>query len=319
MAHPIRIAICYSGLTRNFNHQDGNKEVSIRESNQNFFYEVRKQLVKQMTGRHSPEPVVTMDNFGHTWDQCELPDPLHTQVAFKQSNQKEIWEWVRQDLAHRLPYKVGWDETHKFSTLTDKQLMEFYEKVSPMAYGQIVSAFHAYNLVPTAEYDIVLRMRWDVRMGKKYWYDEERLSQDQREEMTQYYSDFAHQLLMIFNDFSYHSQVNGTHYQIHNWEAETYLTSNVGLNYNSDGISTSPDDLFFAHTVRFNKSRWLKENPYKVLGLWAEKNTYKSGRSTSHSLWNDIFKIVKLKGLPLFDGRMIRIERDYKKVNTFDI
>ena len=297
----MKIAICYSGLTRNFN-QD------VRDKNVDFMNLV-KSYIEQTT---SAIPNVEIDWYGHTWEHCE-EKPIETDTfklkKYEATDQIEIWNWVKQNLPYRLPWKPSWASNFNFETSTDLEIIEFYKNIVPQCYGQIVGAFHAYNQVNTSDYDFVMRMRWDCQFAK--WSDHQIKYDVSQKGLRK--NDMARQLA----DTLIEIKLN----KLYRWDASTFCTQNVGINCNPSDISVQPDDLFYLHDTTGNKSNWLSRNVYEVLDCWAKSHNvkWKGGRATSHTLWSEIFQTCNIIVSPMIQSEIVLICRNIDKDRKWDI
>ena len=298
----MKIAICYSGMVRNFNEAARDKNVD--------FMNLGK---ADLEGRSASFKDVEIDWYGHTWEHSE-EKPIETDTfklkKYEVTDQIEIWNWVKQNMPYRLPWKDVWPIHFDFEKSTDQEIIEFYKGIIPQCYGQIVGAFHAYNQVNTNEYDFVMRMRWDCRFGA--WSNNQvKYDVDQKHQRTK---DMARNLA----DTLIEVKMGKGFY----WGGETFCTHNVGINYNPSDISIQPDDLFFLHeTKRGMSSKWLRKNAYEILDTWAQNSNgkWKGGRATSHTLWSEIFQALHITVCPLIEKEIVLICRNVDKDRRWEI
>lgn len=130
----MKIAICVSGETRDFNKIL--KDPSHR-SVLDFADDLRQIFTK-------------VDIYAHTWAHCEYPERGDMIKSLSIDDQIVIDNWVSGDFLNRaFPSK----NTVSFSD---------YLLASRNAYGQVFSGFRCFGLVPVNEYDVVIRFRWDL-------------------------------------------------------------------------------------------------------------------------------------------------------------
>jgi hypothetical protein len=143
----MKIAVCISGETRNFNQvlSAGSRGPL------NFVAELKKFFP-------------TVDVYGHTWAHCELPD--QNQLTLKKlrvDDQSIIDDWVKDDFVNRaFSLRQVWNNSNRLTNMDPNSYVRNYLQKSRESYGQIFSAFYCFALVPLDTYDIVIRFRWDL-------------------------------------------------------------------------------------------------------------------------------------------------------------
>lgn len=144
----MKIAVCISGETRNFNRVLG---MSDHRGPMDFVNELRKFFP-------------TVDVYGHTWAHCELPkqDPVKF-TKLQVDDQSMIDDWVSGDFLNRAySNRDMWNPQNKLSSLGPQKFVDIHLQRSRAAYGQVFSAFRCFELVPRGHYDVVIRYRWDL-------------------------------------------------------------------------------------------------------------------------------------------------------------
>jgi hypothetical protein len=145
----MKIAVCLSGETRNFNRVLGMPD---HRGPVDFINELKKFYP-------------TVDVFGHTWSHCETPHELGFKFKkFQQDDQEIIDNWVKEDFLNRAySNRDMWNPQHKLSDISPEDFVNAYLQRSRAAYGQVFSAFKCFDLLPYDEYDVVIRYRWDLQ------------------------------------------------------------------------------------------------------------------------------------------------------------
>ena len=142
------ILICVSGETRTYNHHEGKHLKFFVSKLESLGYKVY--LV------------------GHTWAHCDVPNLSYVEnfLEVKIEDQSVIDDWILEDIAHRIPKtppKIH-DRYRKPVRDYEAYIQDTVAQGRPI-YGQIWSAFGAFNLVNTCwrdiKPDIFIRWRWD--------------------------------------------------------------------------------------------------------------------------------------------------------------
>lgn len=145
----MKIAVCLSGETRNFN-----RVLSLKDTRGPIDF------VNELKKFYSDVNV-----YGHTWSHC--PPPIESGFKFKKlqiDNQSIIDDWVKQDFLNRsYSNRSGWNLDNKLADMSPQKFVNLHLARSRAAYGQVFSAFKCFNLVPLDTYDIVIRYRWDLQ------------------------------------------------------------------------------------------------------------------------------------------------------------
>lgn len=152
MMKKLKVAVCISGETRNYN-QDLSDET--QRGPMDFVEELRK----------FPEFFDTVDVFGHTWSHCERPANHQTFKDFFQQDQSVIDDWVKGDFRNRCYTDSGEGNFNSYNVLTymsSDDYISAYLMQSRRVYGQTWGASVCFDMVPLREYDIVIRYRWDL-------------------------------------------------------------------------------------------------------------------------------------------------------------
>ena len=143
----MKIAVCLSGETRNFNRV---LEMD-RRGPLNFINELKK---------FYPD----VDIFGHTWKHCEKPN--ESIVKFEKlliQDQSMIDDWVKEDFLNRAySNRDGWNKQNRLSEMSPEEFVKIHLERSRAAYGQVFSAFKCFREVPLDRYDVIIRYRWDL-------------------------------------------------------------------------------------------------------------------------------------------------------------
>lgn len=145
----MKIAVCLSGETRNYNHDLLDTD---RQGPMDFVNQLKQHFD-------------VVDIFGHTWSHCGKPVNRHDFKKFRQDDQKVITDWVAQDFVNRTYTDGGNGNFNSINQLNDLGPVAFidaYLNKSKAIYGQTWSAAECFELVPLDEYDIVIRYRWDL-------------------------------------------------------------------------------------------------------------------------------------------------------------
>lgn len=148
----MKIAVCVSGETRNYNQELQTKN---HRGPTEFVEELRK----------FPEFFDTVDIFGHTWAHCERPVNYGEFKEFKQQDQSIIDDWVKGDFRNRSYTDSGEGNFNSYNVLANMSSDDYINAFlmqSRRIYGQTWGASVCFDMVPLNEYDIVIRYRWDL-------------------------------------------------------------------------------------------------------------------------------------------------------------
>lgn len=105
------------------------------------------------------------DLYGHTWDYCEKPNAIEKFTNFIQTDQNEIWDkFVKYNIFDRIAYRTNWIDLEEYNDALNGKtdFLEFCKKTSFATYGQIWSWYECMKTIPTDDYDLILRWRWDI-------------------------------------------------------------------------------------------------------------------------------------------------------------
>lgn len=130
----MKIAICVSGETRDFNK-------ILKDTSHRSVLDFAEDLRKFNT---------QVDVYAHTWAHCEYPDRSDMIKSLSIDDQSIIDNWVSGDFLNRA------------FPIPNAGSFHDYLLASRKAYGQVFSGFRCFGLVPVNEYDVVIRFRWDL-------------------------------------------------------------------------------------------------------------------------------------------------------------
>ena len=271
----MKIAVCFSGETRVWNN--GN----IQESWYKF-----KNLVEQ----ESPDNEVTF--YGHTWSHCEEPIPYVDFANISITDQKEIDDFVLENIIYRAVNKESWLDKIKFNNLSSEDLIDHYLSMSRRGYGQLVSGVKSFQLVPE-DYDpiVYIRTRWDVEL----------------------YEDWVEYFINIIKDI----QSNNWPYTHENEDIYLMNTTVVRFEYHSP--ITSPEDFLYIIRNRQKARDLIYQDIYEVIDDYISNTNNDKSTPTSHNIWNKWFSHGSFTALPMIDNRCAKIYRHEEKENIWDI
>lgn len=262
----MKIAVCFSGEVRGYN--DGNT------------YEAWKSLKEQF---ESLDEYHKISFYGHTWSHCEEPIQYLDFEEIKITDQKEIDDFVLENLLFRSVNKEEWLTDYDFRSMSNDELISHYLEGSRRGYGQLVSAIESFKLVPEEDKNwLIIRTRWDTQINEEYIQSILEMFEDIRTEKWPYG----------------HSNEN------------MYLMNCSVLRFNNNDWFSSPEDIFFI--MRSCPKIWnlIKNNVYDAIDEIIVNTPPDKSTPTSHTIWNRFFSHYDVTAIPTIDYRFARLYRD---------
>lgn len=161
-SHTLKIAICVSGETRMF--RDPEIAPETFEKDLYAFKKILNDLGHEV------------DLYGHTWKHCNTTHINGNDFKrIKVQDQAVIDHWIKKNIFLRSPLIL--EQTLNPMHADDDGFIEEHVKNGRRTYGQIWSAFEAFDLVTDEdEYDVVVRWRWDLGLWRPNEYNIKQLN-----------------------------------------------------------------------------------------------------------------------------------------------
>lgn len=109
--------------------------------------------------------------FGHTWDNCELPNDKSKFESLSVTSNNDIWEWASQDMFNRVPYNTSLEFNDEWINCKQKDIgtINFFKKIAIGGWAQIWSFNKTLDDIKFSykDYDVFFRWRWDSVVSSK--------------------------------------------------------------------------------------------------------------------------------------------------------
>lgn len=260
----LKIAVCFSGETRDYNSLD-------------HVHNTWKLFAKKMEdGGYG-----FVHFYGHTWSHCEPPGVSLPFKNIQVDDQKEIDDWVKEDIIFRSANKTQWQNVPEFKQMTQEQRIGHYLEMSRRCYGQLVGGIKSFRMVGSS-YDYIIRTRWDVEL----------------------FENQLHKLIDFWDEYA------AMDWPIRAFHEELYLLNCSVIAYGKKGMDL-PEDFFFILSNDYYLHNKYKIDWQEVMDDILQQTVYKPDRSkpSSHTLWRLYFQWLDVIALPILDHKIAKIHR----------